>query len=43
MPNLRRANDGNVAVSGGMLDAPGAPKSAAATLSDRSVNLPPED
>jgi hypothetical protein len=46
MPRLRRANDGNVAVSGGMLDAPIAPggsKSAAARLSDRPVNLPPED
>jgi hypothetical protein len=46
MPRLRRANDGNVAVSGGILDPPSAAdasKSAAARLSDRPVNLPPED
>ena len=46
MPRLRRANDGNVTVSGGMLDAsvvPGASGPAAARLSDRPVNLPSED
>jgi hypothetical protein len=45
-PHLRPALDGAVTVSGGMLDLPAAPAAAgraAAKLSDRPANLPPED
>jgi hypothetical protein len=45
-PRLRRAADGTVAVSGGMRDVPVAPAAAGRAvpkLSDRPVNLPPED
>jgi hypothetical protein len=45
-PRLGRAADGTVAVSGGMRDVPVAPAAAGRALpklSDRPVNLPPED
>lgn len=45
-PQLRRAADGRVTVSGGVLDAPVTPAGrgkAAPKLSDRPANLPPED
>ena len=45
-PRLRRAADGTVAVSGGMRDVPVAPAATGRTvpkLSDRPINLPPED
>lgn len=45
MPQLRRADDGAVAVHGGARDLPVAPVAgrAPAKLSDRPANLPPED
>jgi hypothetical protein len=45
-PRLRRAADGTVTVAGGTPDTPLAPAAAGKTvpkLSDRPVNLPPED
>jgi hypothetical protein len=44
-PHLRRAADGTVAVSGGMLDLPVVPAAGRAVpkLSDRPADLPPED
>jgi len=45
-PHLRRAADGAVVLSGGMLDVPVAPavaKRAVPKLSDRPADLPPED
>ena len=43
VPGLRRAKDGGVTVSGGRLDAPFASDASASGLSDRPVNLPPEE
>jgi hypothetical protein len=46
MPRLRRQADGTVAVAGGTLDTPVAPSAAGKAipkLSERPVNLPPED